>query len=339
MSDFTNRLRQALVSDLTAPTVWLTATFALVGMVAAAVVAVGVGLGDVALPAGFVATLAGVAGGLVPASLTRQVAVPAGVAIALALPLALVGEGRPLVAGAVSAVVFSLGALAQQDAPTGLLVGGIGSTAYVLAVGMALVRDVSLSHAFWAAVIGLATAAGTTLAARAAGQLQRRRDRAAGTPAIGPLPGRFAARLVTGIGAALRGWRHNPYTRLALRRVVVLTPLVAAPEAWRDAVALYALVVAFSIIQPTATDTLNMALARTAGTIGAILVTITVAVVAPGWVLVGFAVLSVAAGFQAGTTTHATNRLLSTVVGALVGLLATVLIPVPGRPGHRKALT
>jgi uncharacterized membrane protein YccC len=110
--------------------------------------------------------------------------------------------------------------------------------------------------------------------------------------------------------------------------------------------------VAFSVTQPTASDTLNRALARTAGTIGAILVTIAVALVTPDWVLVGFAVLAmvaglayllrspfltevgttvltVAAGFLAGTSTGAGNRLLSTVVGALVGLLATVLIPVP----------
>jgi hypothetical protein len=72
MASFTDRLRQALVSDVKAPMVWLTAVFALVGMVVAALVAVAVGLGDVALPAGFVATLAGVAGGLVPPSLTRQ---------------------------------------------------------------------------------------------------------------------------------------------------------------------------------------------------------------------------------------------------------------------------
>jgi hypothetical protein len=105
----------------------LTAVFALVGMVVAALVAVAVGLGDVALPAGFVATLAGVAGGLVPPSLTRQVAVPAGVAIALAPPLALVGEGRPVVAGVVSAFVFAVGALAQQDTPTGRLVGALAT--------------------------------------------------------------------------------------------------------------------------------------------------------------------------------------------------------------------
>ena len=109
---------------------------------------------------------------------------------------------------------------------------------------------------------------------------------------------------------------------------------------------------AFSITQPTASDTLNRALARAAGTLGAILVTIAVALVAPDWVLVGFAVLAmvaglayllrspfltavgttvltVAAGFLAGTSTDAGNRLLSTVLGAIVGLAATMLIPVP----------
>jgi hypothetical protein len=53
--------------------------------------------------------------------------VPAGVAIALAPPLALVGEGRPVVAGVVSAFVFAVGALAQQDTPTGRLVGALAT--------------------------------------------------------------------------------------------------------------------------------------------------------------------------------------------------------------------
>ena len=43
----------------------------------------------------------------------------------------------------------------------------------------------------------------------------------------------------------------------------------------------------------------------------------------------GTTVLAGASGFLAGTSTPAGNRLLSTVAGALVGLLATVVIPVP----------
>jgi hypothetical protein len=83
-------VRRALVSDVKAPMVWLTATFAQVGLVVGALGAAAVGLEDVALLAGFVATLAGVAGGLVPPSLTRQVAVPAAVAIAL-VPVLVLG--------------------------------------------------------------------------------------------------------------------------------------------------------------------------------------------------------------------------------------------------------
>jgi hypothetical protein len=347
-----SRLRQALVSDVNAPKVWLTALFSLLGLVIGAVAAVAAGLRDIALPAGFVAVLAGVAGGLVPASLTRQVAVPAGVAVALAPPLALAGEGRPVAAGLVSAVVFAVGALAQQDVPTGALVGALGATAYVLAVGMAMVRDVPLTHTFWAGVIGLATAVLTTLLARAVRGRMVRRGRATVSPELPRLPGRFASRLISSIGVALRDWRSNVYVRLALRRVVVLAPLVAVLEARRDPVALYALIVAFSVTQPTASDTLNRALARTAGTLGAIAVTVGVAALAPDWVLIGFAVfamvaglayvlrspfltalgttvLTIAAGFLAGTSANATNRLLSTVVGAVVGLLATVVIPVP----------
>jgi hypothetical protein len=217
---------------------------------------------------------------------------------------------------------------------------------------MALVRDVPLSHTFWAGVIGLVVAAATTLAARGAQAWMVRRGRGATAPEIPPLPGWFGSRLASGVAGALAEWRHNAYVRLALRRMVVLTPLIAILEAWRDPVALYALIVAFSITQPTASDTLNRALARTAGTIGAILVTIAVAVVVPDWILVAFAVLAmvaglahllrspfltalgttvltVATGFLAGSPAPAGNRLVSTVVGAVVGLLATVLIPVP----------
>lgn len=356
MSSWSARLRHAVAINTNAPTVWLTAGFALLGLVVAAGVAGAVGLSDVALPAGFVAAIAAVAGGLVPPGLTRQVTVPACIAVALAPALALVGEGRPVVAGVVSAVVFAVAALALRDAPTGTLVGALASTAYVLAVGMDLVRDVPLSHTLAAGIIGLAAAVLTTIGAREVKKLRARRHAAAG-PQVPRLPGTFAARLLSGIGTALRDWRHNVYARLALRRVLVLAPLVAVLQARRDPVALYGLVVAFSITQPTASDTLDRALARTAGVIAAILVTVAVGAVAPDWVLVavsvaamvaglayllrspfvialGTTVLTVATGYLAGSSTAAVNRLLSTLAGAAVGLLATGLIPVPKPPDH-----
>jgi len=355
MSSWSGRLRHAVAVNTKAPTVWLTAAFALVGLAVAAGIAVAVGLTDVALPAGFVAAIAGVAGGLVPPGLTRQVTVPACIAVALAPALALAVEGRPVVAGVVSAVVFAVAALAMQDAPTGTLVGALASTAYVLAVGMGLVRDVPLSHTLAAGVIGLVAAVLSTVAACEVTKLRIRRGRVAAGPQVPRLPGTFASRLLSGIGTALRDWRHNLYARLALRRVVVLAPLVAVLEARRDPVALYALVVAFSITQPTAADTLDRALARTAGVIAAILVTVAIGAVAPDWVLIAFSVaamvaglayllrspfvialgttvLTVATGYLAGSSTAAANRLLSTVAGAAVGLLATVLIPVPKPP-------
>jgi hypothetical protein len=253
----------------------------------------------------------------VPPSWTRQVAVPAGIAVALAPPLALAGEGRPWIAAVVSAVVFAVGTLAQQDLPTGRLVGALGSTAYVLAVGMALVRDVPLWHTFWAGVIGLATAVLVTAVARSARSWTGRHRGAAKAPDLPRLPGRFAARLGSAMSTAALDWRSNPFARLALRRVVVLTPLVAFLEAWRDPVALYSLIVAFSVTQPLAGDTLDRALARTAGVIGAIVTAL------------GTTVLTVATGVLAGTSTTATNRVLATVAGAGVGILATALIPAP----------
>jgi len=355
VSSWTDRLRTALAGNLNAPTVWLTAAFALVGLVLAGGVATAVGLRDVALPAGFVAAIAGVAGGLVPPSLTRQVTFPAWVAVALAPALALAGEGRPWVAAPVSAVVFAVAALAMQDVPTGMLVGALGSTAYVLAVGLALVRDVPLSHTLWAGVIGLGAAVVSTFGARTVKKWRVRRGRADAAPEVPPLPGRFATRLLSGMVTAARDWRHNVYARLALRRVVVLAPLVGVLEARRDPVALYALVASFSITQPTASDTLDRALARTAGVIGAIVVTVVVGVLTPDWVLIlfsivamvagvayvlrspflialGTTVLTVATGFLAGSSSTAVNRLLSTLVGATIGLLATAIIPVAKPP-------
>jgi hypothetical protein len=344
-----------LATNLNAPTVWLTAVFALMGLVIAAAAATSLGLKDVALPAGFVAAIAGVAGGLVPPSLTRQVTVPACVAVAIAPALALAGEGRPWVAGPVSAVVFAVTALAMQDAPTGVLVGALGSTTYVLAVGLGLVRDVALTHTLAAGAIGLAAAVIATLAARAVTQWRIRRGRATAAPEIPPLPGTFATRLFSGMGAAVRDWRHNVYARLALRRVVVLAPLVGVLEARRDPVALYALVASFSITQPTANDTLDRALARTAGVIGAIVITVLVGALTSDWVLIVFSVLAmvgglahvlrspfllalgttvltVATGYLAGSSSTAVNRLLATLAGAAIGLLATAIIPVPKPP-------
>ena len=84
MGDLRDRLRVALVSDVKAPILWLTAVFALVSVGLGAGLAVAVGVGDVALAAGIVAALAGVVGGLVPPTWTRQVAVPTALAVAVA---------------------------------------------------------------------------------------------------------------------------------------------------------------------------------------------------------------------------------------------------------------
>jgi hypothetical protein len=348
-------IRRALATNVNAPTLWLAAVFALVGLVIAASVAVAVGLREVSLAAGYVAAIAGIAGSLVPPGWTRQVAVPAGVAVALAMPLALLGEGRPVVAGVIATLVFAVLTLAQQDVPTGVLVGALGSTTYVLAVGAALVRDVALSDTVLAALIGLLTAALTTLLARIVHGWLVRRGRASATPDVPVLPGRFASRLWASMRGALVDWRTNVYVRLALRRVVVLVPLVVLLEAWRDPVALYSLIVAYSVTQPTASDTLNRAVARTAGVVASIAVTFVVAAIAPDWVLIAFSafamvaglayilrspfvtalgttVLTVATGALAGTSTNAGNRLMVTLAGAAVGLLATVCIPVPRSP-------
>jgi hypothetical protein len=51
------RIRQALVTDVNAPTVWLTAVFALVDIALGALVAVVTGLGDVARPTSAVTAL------------------------------------------------------------------------------------------------------------------------------------------------------------------------------------------------------------------------------------------------------------------------------------------
>jgi len=333
-----------------APRLWHTGVVALLGVVLAAGAALALGLRDVALAAGLVAALSGAAGSLVPASLARQVAVPAWVAVALSPPLALLGQGRPLVAGLVALVVFALGALVQVDVPAGRLTGALGSTAYVLAVGMGAVRDVVVAHALLAGAVGLVVGAALT-----AGLQVLMRRRAAASAAPPRLPGRWLGRTVRAVGRALKEWRTNPYVRLAVRRGVVLAPLVGVLEAWRDPVALYALVVAFSVTQPVAGDTTTRALARTLGAVAAIVVTYALAAVlppaavgvvavlamvvglayllrSPFVVTLGTTVLTVAGGVVVGTSAPAVQRLLSTLLGAAVALLATVLVPAPRRP-------
>jgi hypothetical protein len=57
----------------------------------------------------------------------------------------------------------------------------------------------------------------------------------------------------------------------------------------------------------------------------------------PFLIALGTTVLTVATGYLAGSSTSALNRLLSTTVGAAVGLLATGLIPVPKSPEQSVA--
>ncbi|MFC7495686.1 MULTISPECIES: FUSC family protein [unclassified Nocardioides] len=339
-----SRLRAAIASNAALPTVWPVAVIVLLSVGCGAGVAAALGYADVALSAGFVAALATVGGVLVPPALTTQVALPAGVAVALAPPLALAGEGRPVVAALVAAVVFAVTALAQQDEPTGRLVGALGGTAYVLAVGLGLVRDAPLSHTFVAGAVGLGTAAALIVGVAA---LRARREEPGDAP--DRLPGRFATRLGAAIATALRERQHNQWARLAVRRVVVLVPMVAVLEAWRDPVALYALVVAFSVTQPVASDTVDRALARVAGVVAAVLVTGAVGLVAPDWAVIAFGVVAMVAGLAyllrspflttlgttvltvagsvvSGSSSAVTGRLVSTLAGAAVGLLASVLI-------------
>src|SRR5262249_14898352 len=105
----------------------------------------------------------------------------------------------------------------------------------------------------------------------------------------------------------------------------------------------------------TASDTLNRALARTAGVVGAVVVTAALALVAPDWVLAVFAVLAmvaglayllrspflttlgttvlvVTAGVLTGTASGTLGRLVSTLAGAAVGLLAVAVVPEPRAP-------
>jgi hypothetical protein len=57
MAGLLGRIRQALVTDVNAPTVWLTAVFALVDIALGALVAVVTGLDDVARPTSAVTAL------------------------------------------------------------------------------------------------------------------------------------------------------------------------------------------------------------------------------------------------------------------------------------------
>lgn len=128
--------------------------------------------------------------------------------------------------------------------------------------------------------------------------------------------------MMTAIRLALHDWRQNVYVRLALRRVVVLAPLVAILESWRDPIALYALIVAFSVTQPIAADTVNRALARTAGTIVSVVVTFALVAFLPEPVLLVIAVLALLAGLAYVLRNPFLTTLGTTVVTVATGALA-----------------
>lgn len=122
---------------------------------------------------------------------------------------------------------------------------------------MALVRDMPWSHTFWAGVIGLVTAAaGCASGMRRAGAARPRRRGTADPCVAGSV--RLPADLGDCCGAARLAPQRLRPARAASDRHADAVGVVL--EAWRDPVALYALIVAFSITQPTVSDTLNRAL-------------------------------------------------------------------------------
>ena len=175
-------------------------------------------------------------------------------------------------------------------------------------------------------------------------------------PAVPHLPGSEWQRYRLAVDPVIRRWRTNPYARLALRRTVVMAPLTAVLVAWGDPSGLFALLAAFAALQPTATASTRRAIAQIAGSVVACTLAVILGFVVSGLLLLAIGILGMAIGLAfvlrspfiaaAGTTAFALagagmaggmadiaqGRFLSTLAGAAIAIIATVVIrPAPNQ--------
>lgn len=356
-------LREALGSATANPPMWFSAVFSLIAAVAAAAVVALIGWPAVIAPAAVVAMFASIGAAMVPSGLTLQVGGPTWAAIAAALPLALLSEYHPLAAALIAAGVMAVGAVSQADVPVGAVAGLLGPMVYVLALATRLVRPETPAVA-----AAVATGVGIAAGAAAVGLLMllRRWAERHGArhvpPRVPTPPPGIGRRWWTAVSASLTNWRQDPFVRLALRRVLVISPLVFVLQSWGEPAALYGLLAAFAVTQPTLRETGKGTLARIAGTLLACFVAVAVGLVLPPAVMLPVGLVAMAAGLAylrrnkavatIGTTVFALSvataagasvidsaegRFLATAVGALIGLLATVLLPPPGQQAAAAA--
>lgn len=348
-------LRDSVESDTGQRRLWFTAGFSVVAFVAAFAACLALGHPKVGLAAGLVAMFAAVGAGVAPRGMTLQIGIPAGVAVLATIPLVLAADRRPWVAAAVTAVVMVLGSLTQADAPVGTVVGFMGSTAYVMGVASRSIHDVSAGEAALAVAVG-----GTAAAAAVAGLMAWRAYGAHEgiswvPPKVPRVPGNGWVRWWRAVTTALRDWRHDPYVRLAVRRLVVLPPMVAGLVAWGNDDALFGLLAAFAVTQPTLHDTEDRTVAQITGTLLACAGGVAAGLLLPTWAVIPLGILGIAFGLAfirrnqviaaAGTTafalagaglyepleTLAPLRLAAAVAGVAIAVLATLVIRPPRR--------
>lgn len=339
-----DRLREILGSR-DAPLLWKVSAIAAVGGAGGLALGSLIGPPRLALGAAVAAIFVSAAGTVLPRGAGRAAAVVVAVgAVAFATLAAAVG-GHAVAAGlAMAAVAFGSGVLAASGG-TGILLGALLATAYVVPAAVGTGFDQPLGRVAAAAAIGAAW--GMVFARLISHFIEQ------DSPAVG----REWARRVTRESGRLAHDLGDPRVRYGLRRGIALGIGMAIYEGTGNRDALWVMLTIFVVLQPNERASWDFAVVRTVGTFAGIIALHLLAIplshtqlliaalivldLGLAWILRNPAVLTMATTVFAvaitevlapGFTDPAAHRLADTVVGAAIAIVVGyALFPDRGR--------
>jgi hypothetical protein len=290
------------------------------------------------LTAGIVAA-AGIAG---PPALATRLARWAALSTVVVVTLGFVASDRPWLAGAAMAAVAVFTSAAAGLGRVGIAIGSLGTLAYVLSLIVATVTSARGEATVLDVVVRAVTAAAVGFGVAVLGA--RVRFRAQPQVPVPDVPSPWRP-----IWRSVRTLDHH--ARDGVRRAVPLTACVVWYEASGSHDVLWILVTALAVLLPTGKSTWESASARVVATVIGVALVDVVGGVVPTGVLLGVALAAVVAGIAykpvvpvladaatafavvaftaapaADVGTTGVRRLVDTLIGVTIALLATYLL-------------
>lgn len=331
---------------------WVLSALAAASLGAGVAAAVATGHRQSALAPGLIALFVAVAALASPRASLWKAGLVCGLLAFAMLILAYATAGAPITAGAAMAIVCFTGGIMRAGGAGLAAAGMILSGAYFLPAATGAIRGLTLDDAAELGVIGIAAGLVVTLLVVLSRALHGHPpdEPAQPAPAAGPRPTASAA-----IGAALR--RRDATFRYALRRALALGVVMGVYQAHTGRTVFWVMLTMFIVMQPDPAATWQRALSRSGGVVVGALAIGALAEVVPARAIVALAVLvllmgiaffrSIYAVYSAGlsfatialigaeqhdVTTWAALRIIDTLIGVTIALLAGYLI-LPNRDG------